>query len=94
MPSGGPETRATSDRQGWPPAPGEWGVSPRHGRREPPENDDGWRCVDWLQSHGVNTDHEMRDYIRGSVVTLYHPGGTCAMGGDVAKSASGSNATA
>ena len=38
---------------------------------------------------GVSTDHEMRDYIRGSVVTLYHPAGTCAMGGDVAKSASG-----
>jgi choline dehydrogenase len=31
---------------------------------------------------GVHTDHEMRDYIRGSVVTIYHPGGTCAMGGD------------
>jgi choline dehydrogenase len=31
---------------------------------------------------GVHTDHEMRDYIRGSVVTIYHTGGTCAMGGD------------
>jgi len=38
---------------------------------------------------GAHTDHEMRDYIRGSLVTLYHPVGTCAMGGDVAKSASG-----
>jgi len=38
---------------------------------------------------GVSTDHGMRDYIRGSVVTVYHPAGTCAMGGDVAKSASG-----
>ena len=31
----------------------------------------------------------MRDFIRGSVVSGYHPAGTCAMGGDVAKSASG-----
>jgi choline dehydrogenase len=31
----------------------------------------------------------MRDYIRNSVVSGYHPVGTCAMGGDVAKSASG-----
>jgi len=38
---------------------------------------------------GVRTDHEMRDYIRGALVTLYHPVGTCAMGGDVAKTASG-----
>jgi hypothetical protein len=32
--------------------PGGRGVSPRHGRREPPE--DGWGCTDWLQSHGVD----------------------------------------
>ncbi len=38
---------------------------------------------------GVHTDHEMRDYIRSAVVTIYHPAGTCAMGGNVAKSASG-----
>lgn len=31
---------------------------------------------------GVHTDHEMRDYIRASVVTGCHPAGTCAMGGD------------
>jgi choline dehydrogenase len=31
----------------------------------------------------------MRDFIRSAVVTAYHPAGTCAMGGDVAKSASG-----
>ena len=31
----------------------------------------------------------MRDYIRASVVSGYHPVGTCAMGGDVARSASG-----
>jgi choline dehydrogenase len=30
---------------------------------------------------GVHTDHEIRDYIRGAVVTNYHPAGTCAMGG-------------
>lgn len=33
---------------------------------------------------GVHTDHELRDYIRASVVTTYHPAGTCAMGGDSA----------
>jgi choline dehydrogenase len=38
---------------------------------------------------GVHTDHELRDFIRSSVVTIYHPAGTCAMGGDVGKSASG-----
>ncbi|HEX9042357.1 MAG TPA: GMC family oxidoreductase N-terminal domain-containing protein [Trebonia sp.] len=37
----------------------------------------------------ISTDHEVRDFIRGSVVSGYHPAGTCAMGGDVAKSASG-----
>ena len=31
---------------------------------------------------GVHTDQEIRDYIRASVVTIYHPAGTCAMGGD------------
>jgi choline dehydrogenase len=31
---------------------------------------------------GVHTDHEMRDYIRGALVSNYHPAGTCAMGGD------------
>jgi choline dehydrogenase len=38
---------------------------------------------------GVHTDHEMRDYIRASVVTTYHPAGTCAMGGDSKQTASG-----
>ena len=37
---------------------------------------------------GVHTDHEMRDYIRASVVTTYHPAGTCAMGGDSKQTAS------
>ena len=37
----------------------------------------------------LHTDHEVRDFIRSSVVSGYHPVGTCAMGGDVAKSASG-----
>ena len=40
---------------------------------------------------GVHTDHEMRDYIRSTLATMYHPAGTCAMGGHVAKSASGYN---
>jgi choline dehydrogenase len=30
----------------------------------------------------VNTDRDLRDYIRSSLSTLYHPVGTCAMGGD------------
>jgi len=38
---------------------------------------------------GVHTDHEMRDFIRRTVVSGHHQGGSCAMGGDVAKSASG-----
>jgi choline dehydrogenase len=38
---------------------------------------------------GIRTDHEMRDFIRSSVVSGYHPAGTCAMGGDMARSASG-----
>ena len=37
---------------------------------------------------GVDTDREVRDYIRGSVVTIYHPAGTCAMGGDPRTAAS------
>jgi choline dehydrogenase len=31
---------------------------------------------------GVHTDHEMREYIRGALVSNYNPAGTCAMGGD------------
>jgi choline dehydrogenase len=31
---------------------------------------------------GVSTEQELRDYIRSSLSTLYHPVGTCAMGGD------------
>ena len=38
---------------------------------------------------GAHTDHEMRDYIRANIASTYHPAGTCAMGGDVARSASG-----
>jgi choline dehydrogenase len=36
----------------------------------------------------VHTDHEMRDYIRGALVSNYHPAGTCAMGGDSAAASS------
>jgi choline dehydrogenase len=47
-------------------------------------------CAAELSPGGaVRSDHEMRDFIRDSVVSGYHPAGTCAMGGDVAKSASG-----
>jgi choline dehydrogenase len=37
---------------------------------------------------GVQTDREVREYIRGSVVTLFHPVGTCAMSGDSRRPAS------
>ena len=30
----------------------------------------------------VRSDAELMDYVRSSVVTLYHPVGTCAMGGE------------
>jgi choline dehydrogenase-like flavoprotein len=46
-------------------------------------------AAELIPGGGVSTDHEMRDFIRGSVVSGYHPAGTCAMGGNVAKSASG-----
>lgn len=38
---------------------------------------------------GVHTDREVRDFIRRAVVSGHHAAGTCAMGGTVAKSASG-----
>jgi len=47
------------------------------------------RAEELAPGDGVQTDHEIRDYIRGSAVTAYDPAGTCAMGGDVARSASG-----
>ena len=31
---------------------------------------------------GVRADAEIRDFIRHNLTTLYHPVGTCAMGGD------------
>ena len=31
----------------------------------------------------------MRDYIRANIASTYHPAGTCAMGGDLARSATG-----
>jgi choline dehydrogenase len=47
-------------------------------------------CAAELSPGGeVHTDHELRDFIRSSVVSGYHPAGTCAMGGDGPKSASG-----
>jgi choline dehydrogenase len=47
-------------------------------------------CVQELApGDGAHTDHEMRDYIRANIASTYHPAGTCAMGGDVARSATG-----
>jgi choline dehydrogenase len=46
-------------------------------------------AAELLPGSEIHTDHEMRDYIRNSVVSGYHPAGTCAMGGDGPKSASG-----
>jgi choline dehydrogenase len=47
-------------------------------------------CAEELSpGDGAHTDHEVRDYIRANIVTTYHPAGTCAMGGDVGRSASG-----
>jgi choline dehydrogenase len=31
---------------------------------------------------GIRTDADLRDWIRGNLSTIYHPVGTCAMGGD------------
>ena len=31
---------------------------------------------------GVRTDTDIRDYVRRNLTTIYHPVGTCAMGGD------------
>jgi choline dehydrogenase len=47
-------------------------------------------CVQELApGDGAHTDHEMRDYIRANIASTYHPAGTCAMGGDLARSATG-----
>jgi choline dehydrogenase len=40
---------------------------------------------------GAHTDNELRDFIRANIASTYHPVGTCAMGGDVGRSASGYN---
>ncbi len=47
-------------------------------------------CAEELSpGEGAHTDHEMRDYIRANIASGYHPVGTCAMGADVGRSASG-----
>jgi choline dehydrogenase len=38
--------------------------------------------VELAPGPGVRTDSELREFIRRDLVTLYHPVGTCAMGGD------------
>ena len=49
-------------------------------------------CAEELSpGNSAHTDHELRDYIRANIVSTYHPAGTCAMGGDVGRSASGYN---
>jgi choline dehydrogenase len=40
-------------------------------------------CTDELApGEEVRTDAEIRDFIRHNLTTIYHPVGTCAMGGD------------
>jgi choline dehydrogenase len=47
-------------------------------------------CAEELApGNGAHTDHEMRDYVRANIVSGHHPVGTCAMGGDVGRTASG-----
>jgi choline dehydrogenase len=38
--------------------------------------------VEMAPGSAVRTDDELRDFIRHDLGTLYHPVGTCAMGGD------------
>jgi choline dehydrogenase len=38
--------------------------------------------VELAPGPGVRTDEELRDFVRRDLGTLYHPVGTCAMGGD------------
>jgi choline dehydrogenase len=33
---------------------------------------------------GIDDDERLRDWVRGGVATIFHPTGTCAMGGDPA----------
>jgi choline dehydrogenase len=47
------------------------------------------RAAELVPGDAVSTDHEVRDFIRRSLVSGHLAAGTCAMGGDVAKSASG-----
>lgn len=43
---------------------------------------DTYRGLELLPGHHVETDEQIREYIREKAETLYHPVGTCKMGGD------------
>lgn len=43
---------------------------------------DRYRGLEMLPGYRVETDEEIREYIREKAETLYHPVGTCKMGGD------------
>jgi choline dehydrogenase len=43
---------------------------------------DAYRGAEFLPGYHVQTDEDIRDYVRQQVQTLYHPVGTCKMGAD------------
>ena len=42
-----------------------------------------YNAAEFMPGEQVQSDDEVRDWIRETVVTLYHPVGTCKMGGDL-----------
>jgi choline dehydrogenase len=41
-----------------------------------------YRGVEFLPGYDVQSDEDLREYVRQQIQTLYHPVGTCKMGGD------------